>query len=67
MNHIETCSKRSVSTFWKHEADFILDLTTFKVLKHRYGRDSVSPEEAYKWLTYYLEQPATMRILLLTD
>lgn len=49
-----------------YQADFILDLTTFKVVKHRYGDYMMTPKQAHDWLTYYLTQP-NMRILLLTD
>ncbi len=48
------------------EADFILDLTTFKVHKHRYGYGDLTPEKAAEWLTYYLNAPNS-RVLLLTD
>lgn len=49
------------------QADFILDLTTFKASKHRYGSaGDLTPTEAAEWLTFYLDQP-NMRVLLLTD
>ncbi len=48
------------------EADFVLDLTTFKILKHRWGGHSASPEQAAWWLTEYMKDPLA-RILLLVD
>lgn len=32
------------------EADFVLDLTTFKVLKNRYGDHNATPDQAYELL-----------------
>lgn len=55
-----------ISVALMHEADFVLDLLTFKVHKHRYGDRMMTPQQAHEWLTFYLEQP-NMRILLLTD
>ncbi len=49
------------------EADFVLDLTTFRVHKHRYGyTEKLTPSEAAEWLTYYLNTPNS-HVLLLTD
>lgn len=47
------------------EADFCLDLITFRVLKNRSGKHNLSPEEAYKELCRCLERGE--RVLLLTD
>jgi hypothetical protein len=48
------------------EADFILDLVTFKVMKNRYGHRDLTPQQAYEWLNEHLRDPDS-RILLLTD
>lgn len=66
MEHLEVASKRSMLTRWRREADFVFDLTTFKVLKHRYDVCEMTPQQAHEWLTFYLEQPH-IRILLLVD
>jgi hypothetical protein len=50
-----------------YQADFILDLTTFKALKHRCGgAEDLTPTEVAAWLTHYLDTPHS-RVLLLTD
>lgn len=48
------------------EAEFILDLVTFKVMKHRYDITDCTPQQAHAWLTEYLEAGDT-KILLLVD
>ena len=64
---IITFGSGSSSLRLAYQADFIIDLTNFKVLKHRYGNaDDLTPVEAAEWLTYYIEKPYT-RVLLLTD
>ena len=68
-HQIETVERRNwaqIPMSYTREADFILDLTTFKVLKHRYGGAyDVNPGQAAQWLSAYLEMP-DVRILLLT-
>lgn len=63
---IEVIARKSLPLNLVREADFILDLVTFRVLKHRYGSYSVTPQEAANWLTEYLDNPYS-RILLLID
>jgi hypothetical protein len=48
-----------------YEADFIFDVTIFKILKNRTGECDVSPEQACNMLTDCIEHGD--RILLLTD
>lgn len=50
----------------RYEADFILDMMTFKVLKNRWGNIACSPVEAAAWLAEFLGDPCA-RILLLVD
>jgi len=49
-----------------HEADFIFDMTTFKVLKNRHGTHELTPLEGCLLLGELLNDPHS-RILLLTD
>lgn len=69
-HQIEVTRRRSIMNLplnLMREADFILDLVTFKVMKNRYGLTSgMKPKEAAEWLTEYLRDPDA-RILLLTD
>jgi len=48
------------------EADFIFDMTTFKILKNRWGVCDMTPLEGYCLLAQILDDKHA-RILLLTD
>lgn len=70
-SRIEVAKKRrdgvSMPLSLMFEADFVLDLTTFRVLKHRLGdREGMTPLRAAEWLTEYLDDPLS-RVLLLVD
>lgn len=68
-NQIEVTKRKSVMHLplnLYREADFILDLVTFKVLKNRYGHCDLAPESAAAWLNEHLRDPDA-RILLLVD
>lgn len=61
---IEVAQHNSSAVLLPHQADFVFDMTNFRVLKNRFGSCDLTPQQACDTLSECVEHGDT-RILLL--